>query len=472
MAGQNELRHEAIGMWGVIFYSISIVSPAFTFTVGSVAAIVYSGKVAPLVFLIAGISTFSAVIALYIFSRYVSNSGGYFKFVEAATQNLYISKSVGLWYLSSIIGVMIMGGAIVAWFVSSALNILFNITVPLYEAITLSFVVPVLYLIVGYFSIKSAARTAITIGLLQLIVFTAFAIAFVIKTPYNSDLYFNIGNSVNGLHGFFLAMILGAFFSYGGYGSVVALGEEVKFSRKTMKRAIVYALLVMVVFETFAVYSIVAAAGPRIAVLNNSIAPSLYLSKLYFGADAGFIIFIIGLLGIIFSFVLSGNNGARSAFALARDGLLPSSLTQVHRRYNSPYIAVFWTFVISVIGMTLTETLMVTLFGESNGLFYSWAIWGTVIMIFSLLLSIVTNSTLAFFIHRIKKKINVLTHIALPSISSVITAIAMYYSLSDLKSPMSAVYVIALFLIVVDLMIIYNRRSKTKVDRLDDLISN
>jgi hypothetical protein len=40
---------------------------------------------------------------------------------------------------------------------------------------------------------------AITIGAVQLAVFTSFAIAFELRTPYNGNLHFNIGNSLNGL---------------------------------------------------------------------------------------------------------------------------------------------------------------------------------------------------------------------------------------------------------------------------------
>ncbi len=471
MAGGNELSHNSISLWGVVFYSISVISPAFTLTVGSVASIVYSGKAAPLSFVIAGLATFSAVIALYIYSEYVSNAGGYFKFIEAATQNAYISKTVGLWNLSVIVGSVIMGAGVVAWFVNGALNILFGLTLSIYYLVAISLIVPFLYLITGYFRIKSVARTAITIGILQIAVFTSFAIGLVIRTPYNSDLYFSIGNSTDGLHGFFLAMIIGAFFSYGGYGSIVSLGEEVKFSKKTMKRAIVYALVIMIFFETFAVYAIVAAAGPNLSLLSNSIAPSLYLGKLYFGANISFIIFIVGLLGIMFSLALGGNSGARGAFALARDGLLPSSFTRIHKRYKSPYVAVIWTFIFSIIGIVLTETITVTFLGFNNGLFYSWAIWGTSLVFFSLILSITTNSSLVFFIRRIRRKVNVLAHIGGPSISTAIMMIAIFYSLYGLKGPLVFVYWIILCLFIFDFAAVYVRRDKMRTEKLEELLS-
>jgi amino acid transporter len=471
VSGENELTHNVIGMWGVVLYSVSVISPAFTFTIGSVASIVYAGRSAPLAFLIAGITTFSAVIALYIFSKYISNSGGYYKFIEAATQRASISKTVGLWYMSTILGVIIMGGGIVAWYVNSTMEILFNISVSPYLLILLSFTVPVLFLAVGYFRIRTAARTAITIGVVQLVVFSLFSLAFVLRTPYNGLFYFNLSNSANGLHGFFLAMILGAFFSYGGYGSVVSLGEEVKLSRRTMKKAIVYALAIMVTFETFAIYSIVAAAGPNINFLTSSIAPSLYISKMLFGTEAGFVVFVVGLIGIIYSLVLSGNSGARYVFALARDGLFSTNLARVHPRYKSPYMAVLWIFIIALIGNVITEIILIIFFGPSNGLFYSWAIWGTVVMIFSILISVSTNSSLAFFMRKIGKKLSVSTHILAPSISSLVMVIALYYSLFDLKSPMNSVYWVALSMILINGFIVYLRRNKIRTDNLEDLIS-
>lgn len=472
MASTNGLSRNALGIWEVVFYSVSVISPAFTFTVGSVASIVYSGQAAPLAFLIAGVATFSAIIALYVFSTHISNSGGYYKYVEGATQNQYLSKIVGLWYLSITIGVIIMGGGIVAWFANEALKILVGLTIPMYDLLLFSLIVPVLYLMIGYFRITATARIAITIGLIQVIFFTSIAIAFVLRTPYNSSLYFNIGNSTGGINGFFLAMVLGAFFSYGGYGSVISLSEEVKLSKRTMKKAIVYSMIIMVAFETFSIYSIVAAAGPNISLLSNYASPSLYVSKLYFGVDGGIAVLAIGLLGIIFSLVLSGNSGARYAFALARDGLLPSYLTKVHKKYKSPYIAVLWLFAIALTGTILTEIIFMKLYGVSNGLFYSWAIWGTALMIFSLSISILTNSSLPLFLHRIKERIRIPTHIIAPSISSAIMGFAVYFSLIGLKNPMTLVYWIAFSLMVVDLLIIFFKRNKIRMDDLDNLISN
>ncbi|MEM4597554.1 MAG: APC family permease, partial [Thermoplasmata archaeon] len=392
-----------------------------------------------------------------------------YKYVEAATQNKYISKSVGLWHLFWVIGDMIAASIIVGWFIWVGLSSLLNYTIPFYDIILLSLIVPILYLIVGYFGIKFTAKTAIIVGLLQIILFIIFAFALIIKTPYNSLSYFNIGNSTNGLYGFFLAMVVGAFLAYGGYGSIVSLGEEAKFSKITLKKAIVTALIIMVAFDTFVVYSIVAAAGPNLSLADSSFAPGLYMTDKFFGLGAALVAFIFVVFAQIFSPVIFGNSGARTAFALARDGLLPKNLAKTHERYKSPHIATLWVFIILVIGIFATIIPMVLLLGESNGLFYSWAVWGTAITIFTLLYHIVVNNTLVILIKRMKSKINILSHIIGPSIASIIMIIAIYYSLAGLTGPMMAVYVLVPAWLIISIIVIYIRRNKTKVETVDEL---
>ena len=469
--GENELSKNSIGFWGVVFYAVSVIFPAGAFAVTGVAAMTFAGETAPLAFLIGGLSLFFSIIAVYIFSQKISNAGGYYKYVEAATQNKYISKSVGLWHLFWVIGDMIAASIIVGWFTWVGLSSLLNYTIPFYVVILLSLIVPILYLIVGYFGIKTTAKTAITVGLLQIILFVAFAIALIVKTPYNSLSYFNIKNSTNGLYGFFLAMVVGAFLAYGGYGSVVSLGEEAKLSKITLKKAIVTALLIMVAFDTFVVYSIVAAAGPNLSEADSAFAPGLYMVDKFFGVDLALIAFVFVVFAQIFSPVIFGNSGARTVFALARDGLLPKNLAKVHNRYKSPHIATLWVFIFLVIGIFATMIPLVLLLGESNGLFYSWVIWGTAITVFTLLYHILVNNTLVLFIKRIKAIINILVHIVAPSIASVIMIIAIYYTLAGLTGPMSAVYVLIAAWIIISLIIVHIRRNKTKVETVDELMA-
>ena len=468
-ANSKKLKENSIGFWGVVFYAVSVIFPAGAFAVTGVTAMTYGGETAPLAFLIGGITLFLAIIAIYVFSEHINNAGGYYKYVEAGTQNRVFSKSVGLWNAFWVIGDMIAASIVVGWFTWVGLSTLLGITIPLYGVVLLSLIVPVLYLMVGYFGIKVASGTAITIGMLQLIIFSILAMGFVTKAHYNSLVYFNINNSLDGLHGFFLAMVVGAFLAYGGYGSVVSLGEEAKLSKHNLKKSIIVALLIMVAFDTFVVYSIVAAAGPNLATVDGSFAPGLYIAQQFYGLDIAVFAFIFVVIAQIFSPVIFGNSGARTLFALARDGLMPESFSRVHKKYGSPYVATIWLFLIVVIGVLLTIVPMVYYYGESNGLFDSFALWGTAITIFTLLYHIATNNSLALFIKKKKLKMKPISYIIAPTAASVLMAIAIYYSLLGLTMPLSVIYILIPAWIIIGVIIIYARRNSTNVETIEEL---
>lgn len=463
----NELRRNSIGFWGVVFYAVSVIFPAGAFAITGVAAMTYAGETAPLAFLIGGITLFLAIIPVYVFSSRISNAGGYYKFVEAATQEKYISKSVGFWHAFWIIGDMIAASIIVGWFTWVGLSSLFGYNLPFYMVIILSFIVPILYLIVGYFGIKFASWTAILIGLIQIVFFTSVALMLILKTHYNGMQYFNVSNSINGLYGFFLAMVVGAFLAYGGYGSVVSLGEEARLSKTSIKKAIIVALVIMVTFDTLVVYGIVAAAGPNLSQAISTSAPGLYEVTFYYGTNLALVAFLLVVIAQIFSPVIFGNSGARTLFSLARDGLLPKSLSKVHEKYKSPHVATLVVFFILIAGILLTLGPLVMLYGESNGSFFAWVIWGTAITIFTLLYHIVVNQTLPLFLRRIREKfdiIKILYAIVAPTIASIIMIIAIYYSLAGLAAPLNIVYIMIPSWIVISLVIIYIRRNKTAVE--------
>lgn len=466
----TKLRANVVGFWGVVFYAVTAIFPAGIFAVTGVTALTFAGETAPLAFLIGGIVLFFAVIAVYIFSQKISNAGGYYKYVEGATSNKYISKSVGLWHAFWIIGDMIAASIVVGWFTWVGFSSLLNFTLPLYSVVLLTMILPVLYILVSYFGIKITARTAIVTGLLQLAIFTILAIALIIKAPYNSAAYFNISNSLNGLHGFFLAMVTGAFLAYGGYGSVVSLGEEVKLSKKVMKRAIVIALLIMIAFDTLVVYSIVAAAGPNLPTVDGFFAPGLYITRQFFGLSIALFAFLFILIAQLISTAIFGNSAARTLFALSRDGVLPETLSKIHEKYGSPYVAIIWIFLIVVAGSLATLIPMVYAFGESNGLFDSIVIWAIAITIFTLLYHIVTNTALPFFIRRAGSRVGPFLHILGPGVASVLMIIAIYYSLTGLTFPLSLVYVMIPAWIIIGLSAIYLRRKKTITESVSQLM--
>ncbi|MEM0135221.1 MAG: APC family permease, partial [Thermoplasmatales archaeon] len=419
-----------------------------------------------------GISIFSAIIAIYYFSSYISSAGGYYKYIEAATQNKYISKSVGFWHIFYVLGASpILVSLVVPWLFYVGLSTLLGIQLPFSFVLVLVLLIPAVDFVVGYFGIKLTSKYAITTGVAQVLIFTIMAIILVIRSPYNSISYFNIGNSTSGLSGFFLAFLIGGYLAYAGYGTVVSYGEEAKLSKQNLKKAIVTALLIMVAFDTFIVYAITAAAGPNLSAADSFFAPGLYITKAYMGAGVSIATLFMVIFFQLTSPMIFGNSVARTFFSLSRDGVLPRSLSKVHPKYKSPSNAVILVTILTIVFAYATLIPMFLIYGVS-GLFYSWVLWGTVSVVFTLFIHVAVNESLPLLLHRMKLKINILYHIILPLVSSVLFGIAIYYSLIGLTGFLEITYILIPVWLILSVLFVYLRRKKLKVESMEEFLTS
>jgi amino acid transporter len=462
---ETKLKKDALSFWHLVFYAVVIMFPASAFVITGSTAMVYAGPVAPLAFLIAGAILFLAIIAVYFYTTKVANAGGYYKFVEVSIPNKYLSKSVGLlqilYYISTMWFVSILSG----WLFWVSLETMFSISVPIYLVIIISLIGPIAFLFIGYRTITVSGNLAIIVGTTEMIIFGIIAIMLIIKSPYNGVQYFNILNSWNGFSGFFTAVIVGGFLSYSGYGSIVSYGEEAKMPHNTLKKAIVTAALIIILYETFVVYSVVSAAGPTLSTGLQFFAPGFYYTKQYFGIGMVLVAFIVILFDQIMAPVFNGNQAARIMFALSRDKVLPASLSKVHQKFKSPYMAVVTVSIITIIGVIFLILSLVYIYGINDGLFYAWLIPGTILSLIWMIYHIIVNQTLAVLMHRIKE-FKIITHLIGPTIASVFLIIAAYYSFIGLSWPVSIVFILIPIWIVGSLIYIYSIRKKVEMEQL------
>ncbi|MGC8609387.1 MAG: APC family permease [Thermoplasmata archaeon] len=466
------LKRGSMTFWGLVFYAIMVISPAGPFAFTGASAMDYAGKTAPLTFLIGGITLFLAVIAVYIYTEKVSNAGGYYKFIEVTVHNKYLSKSVGFYYLFVVLSSIIGSSILLGWFTWIGLETMIGYSLPFAYVIMISFITPVIYLVVGILSLNYSQKIAVIVGLIDLAFYLALSIAIIIKSPFNGVQYFNIMNSTDGLHGFFLGMIVGGFVAFSGYGSIVVLAEETKMPEKTIKKAIVTSLLIMIAYDTFVIYANVAGAGPNLPSALKFFAPGLFITKSYYGIYVTMLAFGVFLVSALISTVIFGNSAARDLYSLARDGILPSTFAKIHQKYRSPYMAVIAVFVVAVIGIGFGLIPLVYYYGENNGLYYLLVINAIVGSTFTLLYHIIVNESLPVFMHKLKQ-LNPVVHIAAPTVASAIIGIAMYYSLTGLSFPLSVVYIIIPLLVILALGITYvMRNNNIKMDTLSNEAEN
>jgi APA family basic amino acid/polyamine antiporter len=127
------------------------------------------------------------------------------------------------------------------------------------------------------------------------------------------------------------------FFAFTGFGTLAAAAEECKNPKRDLTIGIIGALLIAML-----VYVIVGGLATGIvpfAALDNAqpLAEALRLN----GSHLGSIIVSVGAVFGMPTVIMANIYGiSRIFYVIARDGLLPSVLTRLHPKHNSPYLSI------------------------------------------------------------------------------------------------------------------------------------
>jgi amino acid transporter/nucleotide-binding universal stress UspA family protein len=160
----------------------------------------------------------------------------------------------------------------------------------------------------------------------------------------------------HGWSGVFAAMGL-TFIAFEGYEIIAQTSEEVEDPKRNIPRATFLSLLIVVpIYLLVAVAAIGATQAPAGTTVTEYLGREKELALVsaanQWVAGGGVIILIGGLLSTLSALNATIYSSSRVAFAMARDGNLPSALGRVHARRATPHIAVAVSAVI-IIAMAL-----------------------------------------------------------------------------------------------------------------------
>ena len=134
------------------------------------------------------------------------------------------------------------------------------------------------------------------------------------------------------------------FFAFIGFDAVTSAAEEVKNPSKDLPIGIIGSLAVCTVL-----YVIVAAIMTGIVPFPNfkGVDHPVSLALQYAGQDwvAGFVD-LAAILGMSTVMLVMAYGQTRILFAMSRDGLLPSKLSEVHPKYGTPYFATWMVGIV------------------------------------------------------------------------------------------------------------------------------
>ena len=132
--------------------------------------------------------------------------------------------------------------------------------------------------------------------------------------------------------------MMGAFFSFAGWWDLGKLAGEVKNPARTLPRALAYGVTIIML-----VYILTSFAFVYLVPLGQVTSGETFAAQageVLFGRAGGLIFSLIVVVSVLGSITVVVMSAPRVYFAMARDGVFFSSVATLHRRYETPALAI------------------------------------------------------------------------------------------------------------------------------------
>ncbi|HEY9622395.1 MAG TPA: APC family permease [Crinalium sp.] len=358
------LRPDYLSFPEVLAQSIANIAPTAT-----------PAFVIPLVYASAGNGTWLAYLTATIGLVLISLSINIFAYRSASVGSLYafiargLGPAVGVlsgWAL--VIAYLFTATAVILGFASYG-DVLFGSSGSIGLAIFLAAIGTGFAWWIAYKDVKLSAELMLVFELTSAGLVLLLAAIVLIKTGFRLDVQqFTLqGVSPENLR---LGLVLSVF-SFVGFESATALGDEAKNPLRSIPRAVLASVIIPGLFFVILSYTEVLGFRSSSVPLNQSDAP---LGVLATQAGVGFfgVLISIGAAVSFFACVLASlNSGSRILFALSRHGILHSKLGNAHHTNATPHVAITLTAI-------LTFLIPVALLLAGNSIMDSYAYLGTI----------------------------------------------------------------------------------------------
>jgi len=233
-----------VGLWHSIFQNFSHVAPAAEVAILITGTAMVSGGSTPLVFALAPLIVLLWLNTNYQFSKSIASSGGYSAFAKAG-----LGKAIGdltgwLFFFNEFLtytGFALLSFAAFVFLLFPSLSATKYVWIPI-ALVPLAFTTAFVYR-----GIRISLNYAVYTGFAETAVLTVGAILIIAKLGPANTLTVFTATPVNGNLSLIGLGLLFGLYSYGGSGSAVALGEEIKEATKNIRKSIIYGWLLIVI---------------------------------------------------------------------------------------------------------------------------------------------------------------------------------------------------------------------------------
>lgn len=344
--GQIGLKRGALGLPDVLFQGITHIGPAIgvIFTLPFIA--LYAGPAMPISLFLAMIVCMFIANTVAQFSRYMPSSGGYYTFVSRGLGPRWGFITAWSYFFYDPLGpAAVLGFA--GYLTQNILQSNTGIDIP-WWVFSLAGIGVVWAL--TYRGVSVSTRTAVVLGLIELLVMAALAVTFLaypgphatVGAPLNPSL------SPKGVSGILYGMVF-SILALSGFESAAPLAQETRRPQEFISKAIMWSLIVVGVYYIFSAYASAIGWGPlnmhSFAVNAN---PYYALAHKLWGVGWVLVFFAI-INSVMANSIASTNAATRVMYTMARIRALPERLNEVHPKFQTPVKAIHLQMIVTIV---------------------------------------------------------------------------------------------------------------------------
>ncbi|MFE7552542.1 APC family permease [Streptomyces gardneri] len=331
------LQPNVLGTFDTIVMAVAGSAPAYSLAATTAVLFGAVGFAGPAALLYCAIPMFGIVLAYARLGRIDVNAGAGYSWV-GRTLHPFLGFLSG-WALVFAATVFMVAGSLPAGALTLSLidPDLANHT-PLAAAVGAGWFLIMLLVVLG--GARLTVRAQLVMSGVEMLILVGFVLAAVLHRGHATAFdwsWFGL-DQFDGTQGFAAGALIAAFY-YWGWDVTSNLSEETRNSRRTAGLAALVGVgFVFVLFEAFTVAvnvllttEEIRTAGPNVlAVLGQEIWPGV----------GGKLLVVAVVLSTVATLETTLLQVTRSLFAMGRDRTLPAALGTVHRRWNTPWVAI------------------------------------------------------------------------------------------------------------------------------------
>jgi len=216
----------------------------------------------------------------------------------------------------------------------------------LFPQINIPLTAVIMVILFTIINIRGVKETGTAETVITAVVLAILGIYILSGWSFTQETQTSIASAPVGLLGIFAATAY-LFELYLGAEAVAAAQAEIKEPGKNIPRAIILSAIVLIILYTSVVYIAVKVVSPE--VLSEQSSPIAFVAEQMMGPIGG----VLVTIGLAIAGLAATNEAimaqSRVLYAMSRDGYFPKKLSEIHKRFSTPYFAIVVSAVLTLV---------------------------------------------------------------------------------------------------------------------------